>query len=301
MSMTLERFSQGNLDVWLTATDDIGIVGSKGWSDYVFQVAVGLLTAFRLVVHATSRRIMPMEAAVYRTVRETITEISIEFIEELIAQLRARLPGAVEVAHDTCTDIHFPYALGQLRYFYTEAALKAAAEACGIPVDPRHINRLGGAFHVVQFPNIDLTCGVLQATRFVLKKSKYQKELASQNIGIDPPLLDMFDDEQKSRTTNSLDDRFSQPDLFSEVLVPSKNRISMSVVILHSQRRSSDLKFAGFGIQRSDLSGWIDIDSFDNILGRKIIWSKTSDTTPEVKDTATPTLKSQSDDESGKA
>lgn len=237
----------------------------------------------------------------YRTVQETIPEVSIEFIEELIAQLRARLPKASEVANDTCTEIHFPYARGQLRYFYTEAALKAAADACGIPVDARHIHRLGGAYHIVQFPNIDLSGCVLQESRFLPKKSKYQKRLASQNVGIDPPLFDMFDDEQKSTSATGLSDKFPQLDLFSEVSAPSEGRISMTMVTLHNPGRANDLKFAGFGIQRSDLSGWIDIESFDNILGRKIIWPTASDTVPNVKDIATPTLKSKSDDESGKA
>lgn len=244
---------------------------------------------------------MPTEAAVYRNVQDTIPEISVEFIEELVAQLRARLPKASEVANGTCAEIHFPYARGQLRYFYTEASLKAAADACGIPVDARHIYRLGGAYHIVQFPNIDLTCGVLQERRFLPKKSKYQKRLASQNVGIDPPLFDMFDEEPKSMRTTRLDNEFSQLDLFSGVPVPSKGRISMTMVTLHNPGRANDLKFAGFGIQRSDLSGWIDIESFDNILGRKIIWPTASDTVPNVEDIATPTLKSKSDDESGKA
>lgn len=297
----LFAFSQRIPFVLLTASNDIGTVGSKGGGDPVFKVAVEPLTAFRLVLHAMSRRIMPTEADVYRTVQETVPEISIGFIKKLAAQLDIIIPRASEVAKQDCAKVHFPYLRGQLMYFYLEAVLKSIAESNGIPVKPSYVRRLGGAYHIAKFPNIDLGCCVLQEQRLLPRKSKYQKMLASQNRWIEPPLFDAFDDALKPTKLISSTEMDCQRSLFEDVAASIERRLYMMIIAFHDQGRSNSLKFAGFGIPRPDLSGWIDRMSFEEVLALHGVAPTSPDTMPEVTDKATPMLKPQSDGKGDRA
>lgn len=230
----------------------------------------------------------------YTTVRETCAEIPDSFVRRLAADLDNRLPEAGEYVRQNCAEVHISHFYGQAKYFYSEDVFQRTAGKCGIRCDARPTRSPGGAYHIAKFSNIDLGVCSMQKCRFLPKReAKYQVELAAQNTYINPPLLNFLKDKDTYNCMRRFDKIDPQYNLFEELDSVKGNRLYMMVIVRYDLDSSEEQKFLGFGIPNSDLSGWIDLMSFDEFLGCTGSVSETQKPILEIEDRATPTLKSK--------
>ena len=199
-----------------------------------------------------------------------------EFFQALLEQMDAAFARALSLTRKHYEEPEQFMMLGQNRHAFCEEAFRVAAETAVLSNVSAHTEPAGARFSLVTHGDVSLIRSNVQVHCGLPRPSKFRQEFAALNAHLSP----------------------LQNDLFADVVVPSAERIC-GMVVVTANRRGYDQSvpaFAGLGVPRSDLTGWISLAPITTILARYHDVDAAAHRQPEiqveVRDRAVPRLKS---------
>lgn len=199
-----------------------------------------------------------------------VKELPRDFFLRLQEELQGAFVRARRVVDEVigCPEPERLAMIGHHRHWFSEHALRNAAAGTGLAVRAPHTEPKGGRYSLVVTEKFVISRTKIITAGHSPKNPKFRRNLAQANRWLEPSQLDLF-----------------------ESVEPLHGGRIFGLVTVIAPKRGHDQSapaFLGFGIPKSDFSGWHFLESLDKILA-----AYSGAESAEVPDRAKPRLKSR--------